>query len=54
MYNQLTSNSSNAQWIEMEAEKSRTEHMSVRDHPTWGWFEAIDLSDGDRRVIFIF
>ena len=32
-----------AQWVEMEAEKSRTEHMSVRDHPTWGLFETNDF-----------
>ena len=34
-----------AQWVDIEAEKSRTERMSVHDHPTWGWFEATDLSD---------
>ena len=34
------------QWVDMEAEKSRTDRMLVRDHPTgWGWFEATDLSD---------
>ena len=32
--------------------------MPVREHPTWGWFETIDLSDPEsqkkqeRRVIF--
>ena len=50
-----------AQWVDTEAEKSRTERMSVRDRPTWGWFERTDLSDPrgvsknlERRVIFIF
>ena len=31
-----------AQWVEMEVEKSRTERMFVRDHPTWDRFEATD------------
>ena len=39
-----------AQWVDMEAEKSRTERMLVRDHPTWGWFETTDLSDRTKRV----
>ena len=39
-----------AQWVDMEAEKSRTERMSVRDHSTWGWFETTDLSDRTQRV----
>ena len=39
-----------AQWLDMEAEKSRTERMSVRDHPTWGWLEATDLSELTQRV----
>ena len=34
-----------AQWVDMQAEKSRTDRMSVRDHPTWGWFEINDLSE---------
>ena len=33
-----------AQWVDMEAEKSRTERMLVRGRPTWDWFEATDLS----------
>ena len=33
-----------AWWIGMEAEKSRTERMLMGNHPTWGWFEATDLS----------
>ena len=32
-----------AQWVDMEAEKSRTERMPVRGHPTWSWFETTDL-----------
>ena len=34
-----------ARWVDIEAEKSCTERMLVRDHPTWRWFEATDLSD---------
>ena len=36
-----------AQWVDMEAEKSRTERMSVRDHPTWGWFETTDFTESN-------
>ena len=39
-----------AQWIDMGAQKSRTERMLVRDHPNLGWFEATDLADGTQRV----
>ena len=39
-----------AQWVDMEAEKSRTQRMLVRDQPTWGWFEATDSSDRTQRV----
>ena len=39
-----------AQWVDMEAGKSHTERMSVRDHPTRGLFETTDLSDRTQRV----
>ena len=38
------------QWVDMKAEKSRTERMSLRDHPTWGWFETTDSSDRTQKV----
>ena len=28
-----------AQWVDLKAEKSRTERMSVRDHPNWRLFK---------------
>ena len=34
-----------AQWVDMEAENPRSEHVLVRDHLIWGWFEATVLSD---------
>ena len=34
----------------MEAEKSRTERMLMRDQPTWGWFEATDSSNRTQRI----
>ena len=39
-----------AQWVGMEAKKSCTERMSVRDHPTLDWFETTDVSDSIQRV----
>ena len=39
-----------AQWVDMEAEKSRTERMSVRDHPIWGWFGTSYLSESKNRL----
>ena len=39
-----------AHWVDLEAEKSRTERLSVRDHPTAGWFETTDLSSLTQRV----
>ena len=39
-----------AQWVDMEAEKSRTERMLVREHPTWGRFEATDSSNRSQNV----
>ena len=32
-----------AQWVDMEAEKSRTQRMSVLDQPIWGWFAFISI-----------
>ena len=46
-----------AQWVDVEAEKSRTERMSVRDQPTWDWFVGPHQESQkawEKRVIFIF
>ena len=40
-----------AQWVDMEAEKSRIERMMVRDHPIWGWFETDSITDLSDRTL---
>ena len=39
-----------AQWVDMEAKKSHTERMSVRDHPIGDWSETTYLSDRTQGV----
>ena len=34
-----------AQWVDMKAQKSRTQRMLVREYPNWGWFAADESSD---------